>query len=187
MKTIVAIVIGLMSFSMAQAQVCNQNAQDCSELWVGSIQRYEATLRANPIFMRDGVPGYTQEFQKYTQSWKNCSTWLCRNRTTQGWHDKVMWMMMDYEAKQKQQSKVTSAVPADKWADQCVVAAKPNVVTYSDMSAANKVGGVSENVGYKVSQTNGGKYVGLTNSQDGKFVGWAKKSELQMQDLRNCN
>lgn len=186
MKKILTFVFGLMFFAAAQAQVCNQNTQDCSELWVGSIKRYEGFLRTNPVFMKDGVPYYTQEFQKYTESWNNCSTWLCRNRATQGWHDKVMKIMMDFDSKLKQQGKVNAVAPTDKWSDQCVVAKNPKVSAYTDMSGNSKAGEVSEYIGYKVTKTSN-EYVGLTNSQNGRFSGWAKKAELEMQDMRNCN
>lgn len=185
MKKIFVIVFGLTIFSAAQA--CNLNTQNCGELWNGSIQRYSMTLKANPIFMRDGLEAYKQEYQRYAQRYDNCTTFLCQNRATNAWHDYLLKTMMDYDYRLKSQGQASAKAVNDKWADQCVVAAKPNVAAYSDMSASSKVSSVSEYTGYKVSQTNGSQYVALTNSQDGKFVGWAKKSELQMQDLRNCN
>ena len=64
---------------------------------------------------------------------------------------------------------------------------KANVInTYSDESGSTRIG-VLPDTAFNVTKTNGGQLVGLTNAENKKFVGWVKKSDLQMQELRNCN
>lgn len=98
----------------------------------------------------------------------------------------VAQLTLNYGIDNKPAAVAAPAPVQDKWAGQCVAAAKPGVNAYVDQSGASKAGAVSEYIGYTVTQT-ADKLVGLKVAESGKFVGWAKKSELQMQDLRNCN
>lgn len=183
MKEIFAFAIGLTFFSWAQA--CDWDRQDCSNEILGRAKPKLDWLRQNPDFMQKHWAEIQNKSANTDANVKYCKTMRCINQTYNDFAGRIEWYYMEYTKKPAQQP--AQKTPADKWAEQCVVAAKPNVAAYSDMAATTKNGSVSEYTGYKVSQTNGSQYVGLTNSQDGKFVGWVKKSDLQMQDLRNCN
>lgn len=89
-----------------------------------------------------------------------------------------------------------STSAADEWANQCVIGKAAVVRTYSDANGVEQIGTLPDKA-FSVGKTNGGQLVGLVTVPDydkpdpsaaaGKFVGWVKKSELQQQDLRNCN
>lgn len=105
MKKLFAPLVVLMLFSSGQAHACNLNTQNCAELWNASIQRYSAMLKANPVFMRDGLATYQQEYQRYSQRFDNCTTHLCQNRATNAWHDYLLKTMMDYDYRLKSQGR----------------------------------------------------------------------------------
>lgn len=90
------------------------------------------------------------------------------------------------EANQKLAPKTTVD---DKYADQCVAVTKADVPKYSDGTGTKQTGTVTQYRTYSVTQVNGGKLIGLTSlsDDDRKFVGWVKKTDVIMQDLRNCN
>ena len=181
-------------FMSMNAFACNINTQNCAELWNPSIQRYSAMLKANPVFMNEGLESYKKEYQRYSQRWDNCTTIRCQNHATNDWHDYLLKIMMEYDSKLKHQTKTTAI--KDKWADQCVIGKNMKVLVYKDVDGTQAIGELG-NDAYSVSHTNGGKLVGLKTVPDytqsnpdanaGKFIGWVKKANLDMQDLRNCN
>ena len=182
MKKILTFVFGLMFFSAAQA--CNWDRQDCSDEILGKAIPKLNWLKQQPGFNEK----HGQEIQDVARQTdinaRTCNSPRGCNTIYNNFAGRIDLYYYQYQrqAKAAQQP----ATQADKWSDQCVIAKSPKVFAYTDMSCNAKVGDVSEYIGYKVTKTSG-EFVGLTNSQNGKFTGWAKKAELQMQDMRNCN
>lgn len=185
MKKLVAVLASLLLGNVALA--CNMDVENCVDYLTPTIMKYNGELKNTPAFMNDenARNAWQQRTDAFKQKVDMCSTQKCVNQKFLDYHNYVVNLAKKYIYEVPKQAKAQPAVN-DKWADQCVVAARPNVVAYSDMSTSSKVGNVSEYNAYKVSRTSG-QYVGLVNAENGKFVGWAKKAELQMQDLRNCN
>lgn len=185
MKRLIAIIAGSMFFTAAHA--CNWDRQDCSDQILGEAVPKLNWLRQQPGFNEK----HGKEIEnKARQTDINAKTCNSRRGCNQVYNDfagliNIYYYQYQREQKATQQAEAPKAL-ADKWAGQCVVAAKSGVVAYVDQSGASKTGPISEYIGYTVTQT-ADKFVGLKVAESGKFVGWAKKSELQMQDLRNCN
>ncbi len=197
MKKLFAALCGLLSVTAAQA--CNWNAENCTFEMLNNIQRQIANLKQNPKFMQEKFAELQAKAQYIDRKTASCSNWKCSNDTMSEFNTYVAQLTLNYGIANKP-AVAPAPAPApvqDKWSGQCVIAAKSGVVAYVDQSASNKAAGLNENQAYSVTQANGGKYVGLATVPDyskpnpdagaGKFVGWVKKSDLQMQDLRNCN
>lgn len=182
MKKIFSIVFGLMFFSAAQA--CNWDRQDCSDEIIGKAVPKLNWLKQQPGFNEQHGKEIENLARQTDINARTCNSARGCNTIYNNFAGRIELYYSQYQrqAKMAQQP----AAPADKWSNQCVVAKKPKVVAYSDLSGAIKAGEVSEYIGYKVSKTSN-EYVGLTNSENGKFTGWAKKAELELQDMRNCN
>lgn len=193
MKKLFAFVFGL--FAMTSVYACNFDVQNCVDLLTPDIVKYNGELKNNAAFMNDSnaVNAWQARTDAFKQKVDMCATNKCVNQKFLDYHNYVVGLVNKYRPLVKQQAstQVVSMTPAastDKWADQCVVGKNPKVFAYTGEDGAVKTAiHISEYTGYKVTQANGGKLVALTNSENGQFTGWVKKSELQMQDLRNCN
>lgn len=185
MKKIFAVLIGLMLSSAAFA--CNSNTENCSFNTLEASKRYVEKLMKIPGFVGSKDHNDLVDRAKYTDGKiASCSNWKCVNQTAMGYLNFVSVMERDYVATPAKATAAPVAVAVqDKWADQCVYVEKANVAKFNDGAGAQQAGVLKQYSTYTVAQVNGGKLVGL--GTDGKFVGWAKKTELQMQDLRNCN
>lgn len=184
MKKLLAALCGLLFVTAAQA--CNWNAENCTFEMLNNIQRQIGNLKQNPKFMQEKFAELQAKAQYIDRKTASCSNWKCSNDTMSEFNTYVAQLTLNYGIANKPAVAPAPAPVQDKWAGQCVLAAKPGVNAYVDQSGTSKAGAVSEYIGYTVTQT-ADKLVGLKVAESGKFVGWAKKSELQMQDLRNCN
>lgn len=186
MKKIFAVLIGLMLSSAAFA--CNSNTENCSFSPLNTAKGFVEDLMKIPGFVGSKEHNDLMDRAKYTDGKiSSCSNWKCVNQTATGYMAFVSVMKQNYIAKQ---TKTTAAAPVavavqDKWAEQCVYVEKANVAKFNDGTGAQQAGVFKQYSTYTVAQVNGGKLVGL--GTDGKLVGWAKKTDLLMQDLRNCN
>lgn len=192
MKHLLAALCGLISVTAAQA--CDWDRQDCSDEILGQAKPKLEWLKQNPDFMQKHWNEVQRKANNTDINSKTCNSRRACNQVYGDFAGLITLYYMEYK------NKPTVVAPApvqDKWAGQCVIVAKTGATAYVDQSATNKAAGLNENLAYTVTQTNGGKYVGLATVPDyskpnpdagaGKFVGWVKKSDLQMQDLRNCN
>lgn len=184
MKHLLAALCGLLSITAAQA--CNWTGENCSFSIYEEANRQVGNLKQNPKFMQEKFAELQAKAQYIDRKAASCSNWKCANDTAFEYSSYVSKLSLAYMNTNKPAAVAAPALVQDKWSGQCVVAAKPGVSAYVDQSGASKAGAVSEYIGYTVTQS-ADKYVGLKVAESGKFVGWAKKSELQMQDLRNCN
>lgn len=195
MKKIFVVLSGMLCVTAAQA--CNWNAENCTFEMLNNIQRQINNLKQNPKFMQEKFAELQAKAQYIDRKKASCSSWKCSNDTMSEFNTYVAQLTLSYMNTSKPAAAAAPAPVQDKWSGQCVIVAKSGATVYVDQSATNKAAGLNENLAYTVSQTNGGKYVGLATVPDyskpnpdagaGKFVGWVKKSDLQMQDLRNCN
>lgn len=167
----------------ATAFACNWDRQNCTESILKDVPQQLAALKQNQEFMQK----YGQEVQfkaQYTdQQARTCNSNRACNTVYNNFAGWVYLHYMNYVKKPQQQA--AKSVP-DDWASQCVIGKGAGAI-YSDATGVVKTAKVSDYGPYNVTQTNGGALVGLTDAESNKFVGWAKKAELQMQDLRNCN
>lgn len=184
MKKLLVVLCGLLSVTAAQA--CNWSAENCSLRIYEEASRQVGNLKQNPKFMQEKFAELQAKAQYIDRKAASCSNWKCVNDTAFEYSSYVSKLTLNYMNTSKPAAVAAPAPVQDKWSGQCVVAAKPGVNAYVDQSGASKAGAVSEYIGYTVTQT-ADKYVGLKVAESGKVIGWAKKSELQMQDLRNCN
>lgn len=197
MKYLLAALCGLLSITAAQA--CNWNAENCTFEMLNNIQRQINNLKQNPKFMQEKFAELQAKAQYIDRKTASCSSWKCSNDTMSEFNTYVAQLTLNYGIASKP-AVVAAPAPApvqDKWSGQCVIVAKSGATVYVDQSATNKAAALNENLAYTVTQANGGKYVGLATVPDyskpnpdagaGRFVGWVKKSDLQMQDLRNCS
>lgn len=193
-------------FVSMSAFACDWDRQDCSNKILGEFKQ-----RINPL-LQD--PEFVQRYQKrlkeldfkaqYTDNRvRNCNNYRCMNQAYNEFAIEAYLLQVDYK-KYKTSGKQTSPVSQvnqtstikDKWADQCVIGKNMKVLVYKDVDGTQAIGELG-NDAYSVSHTNGGKLVGLKTVPDytqsnpdanaGKFIGWVKKANLDMQDLRNCN
>lgn len=193
MKHLLAALCGLLSVTVAQA--CNWTGENCSFSIYEEAARQIGNLKQNPKFMQEKNAELQAKAQYIDRKAASCSNWKCVNDTAFEFSSYVSKLTLAYMNTSKP---VAAPAPIqDKWSGQCVMVAKTGATAYMDQSATTKVAGFNDNLAYTVSQANGGSYVGLTTVPDyskpnpdagaGKFAGWVKKSDLQMQDLRNCN
>lgn len=177
-------------FLATAAQACNMNVENCSGVFIPEINQYDSELGKNPEWQRNPDQEVVAKLERYRANGKACGTNKCINDWLFAYVNLIRTTTYKYRelAKNKAQVAATVRAPSDKWTDQCVAGKKPNVFAYADESGGVKTAViVSEYTGYKVAKANGGQLVALSNSETGQLIGWAKKSELQMQDLRNCN
>lgn len=184
MKKLFALLIGLVTFSAAQA--CNWNGENCSFSIYNEASRQVGNLKQNPKFMQEKYDELMTKAQYIDRKSASCSNWKCVNDTAFEYSTYVSKLSLAYMNTSKPVAVAAPAPIQDKWSGQCVVAAKPGVNAYLDQTGNSKLGDVSEYIGYTVTQS-ADKFVALKVAETGKFVGWSKKSDLQMQDLRNCN
>lgn len=186
MKKLLALVAGLLLLPMAEA--CNMDVQNCIDFFTPDIMKYNNELKGNAVFKNDAAAwnAWQNKTQEFKQRVELCSTNKCTNQAFLTYHNYVINLVKKYRPLAEAQAAPAKA--ADKWADQCVVGAKPNVYAYADENGVTKTSvKVSEYTGYKVTKARGGPLVALVDTSSGQAVGWAKKAELQLQDLRNCN
>ena len=186
MKRIFIMVVGFLLSSSAFA--CNWDRQICSELILKDVPQQLNALNQIPEF----VQKYGNEVQfkaRYTdQMARSCNSYRACN---QYYSNFAGWVYIHYVhyIKKPQQGNMqvaNSNQVRDKWTDQCVIW-KANVIkTYADDAATKQIGTLQDTA-FFVTKTNGSNYVGLTNAENKKFVGWVKKTDLQMQELCNCN
>lgn len=185
MKKLIAVLGGLLLGNAALA--CNMDRDNCADIMLPELKRYSDELAANPNWKKNAVPADVASIKRYQDRLDMCTTNKCVNETLFYFTNQMRGLAGKY----RQVAAPTKVVPAqiqDKWTDQCVAGKKPNVFAYSDEGGAAKTNvKVYEAAGYKVTKANGGQLVGLVDSENNQFIGWAKKSELQMLDLRNCN
>lgn len=194
MKKISVLLLGLSAIPVAQA--CNWNAENCTYYMQEEVQRQIGALKQNPKFMQEKFGELQQMAQRIDRKTASCSSWRCTNDAWSEFNNYVSQLTLNYVINKPKASPVAPAAPTDKWANQCVVGKTVKAPIYRDAEGIQAIGNLDYSA-YAVSQTNGGKLVGLKSVPDygqpnpeanaGKFIGWVKKADLQMQDLRNCN
>lgn len=193
--SIIGVLVGM--FISLSTYACNWDRQNCADNILKDVPQQLGELYKNPQFMQkfgNEVQFKAQYTDKRIQS---CAT----NRAcNQAYADFAGWIYLNhlhYVKKPQQQTQmVQSSKINDQWTDQCVVGKNMKVLIYNDPSGAKVIGELGETA-YQVSQVNGGKLVGLKTVPDynlpdpnvgaGRFIGWVKKANLDMLDLRNCN
>lgn len=185
MKNIFAVLIGLMLSSSAFA--CMWTTENCSFEVLNEASGHVQDLKQNQRFMESGKFDELANKAKYADGkMKSCSNWLCVNNAAVAYLSYVKQLKRDYPSMPVKTTAAPVAVAVqDKWAEQCVYVEKANVAKFNDGAGTQQAGVLKQYSTYMVTQVNGGKLVGL--GTDGKLVGWAKKTDLLMQDLRNCN
>jgi len=194
MKKLIAVLGGLLLGNFALA--CNMDRDNCADVMLPELKRYSDELAANPNWKKNADPADAASIKRYQSRLDMCSTNKCVNETLFYFTNQMRGLAGKY----RQAAAPTKVVPAqiqDKWSDQCVVINKANAPLYSDSNGQQQTGKFNLYVAYSVTKTTGGQLVGLTTVPDydkpdpmagaGKFAGWARKSDLEMQDLRNCN
>ena len=186
---VMSMLVGM--FMSLSAYACNWDRQNCGDVILKDVPQQLTDLYRNPQFMQKYGNEVQYKVQNIDNRIKNCGTQRACN---QAYGDFAGWVYIQHQnyvknpQRNNQQQVQLAQAPktADKWTDQCVIG-KANVInTYSDESGSTRIG-VLPDTAFNVTKTNGGQLVGLTNAENKKFVGWVKKSDLQMQELRNCN
>lgn len=167
----------------AGAFACNWDRQDCTNVILKDTPAQLEALRQNPEFMKKygtEVQRKVQHTESLAKSSNSSRAYNTAYNNFAGW---VNLQYIDYIKKPAQMATTT-----DKWANQCVIGKNNNVFVYSDDTGVVRTSAkVSAFAGYKVTRANGKDLVGLTDAEEGTFIGYAKKAELEMQDQRNCN
>ena len=183
MKKMLFAVLGLTLSAAAFA--CNWDRQNCTNEILKDTPAQLEALKQNQEFMRTQGQNIQTKIAVTESRAKSSNSMRAYNST---YNDFAGWVYLNYQNYVKKPQQQAAKPVEDKWADQCVVGKNNNVFAYSDdtgvVRTSTKISGVAP---YRVSRVNGGKLVGLTDAEDGKFIGYAKKAELEMQDLRNCN
>jgi len=195
MKHLLAALCGLLSISAAQA--CNWTGENCSFSIYEEASRQVGNLKQNPKFMQEKFNELMEKAKYIDRKAASCSNWKCVNDTAFEYSSYVSKLTLAYMNTSKPAAVAAPAPVQDKWSGQCVIAKRAGISAFVDQSATAKINTFNANATWTVTTANGGDYVGISTVPDydkpdpnagaGKFVGWVKKSDLQMQDLRNCN
>lgn len=184
MKKVVFVVCGLLLGNAAMA--CNMDVQDCTDFLSPDIVKYNNELKKNQAFQKDGAA--VKDWQNRTQSFKqkvdSCSTNKCVNQKFLDYHRYVIGLVKTYRPLAEQKTAAKPAVKSnDPWMDQCVIGKKAETQVYLDEHRLSMFGG--RRIVNTVIQATG-EMVAFMDKETGSRV-WAKKEDLEMQDLRNCN
>ena len=207
---LITILFSISVFAGTTGDYCSQQQTGIARnnCWNSSI-RIQNNIIRNTYMELMALPNYPAERKEFIQQnqveWENnvntqCTTNQCFSNALISRSISLLGELKQYKNKQ------TAAVPAaavsavnksaDKWIDQCVIA-KGNAVIYTEQNGTVKKGIMPQTTAFSVSVANGNDLVGIKTVPDwnadnpeanaNKFVGYVKKSELEMQDLRNCN
>jgi hypothetical protein len=202
MKKVFAVLIGSFISSVAMA-ACNWNAENCVFDELEHTNKIIAEMLQNPAYVAEKHNSVVEKAQYTDRKVKSCGGWKCYNDAISQYNVFVGGIHNFYGRRNGVFPQAAAAAPAqkpvnDKWADQCVIGKQKvkTIMVYRDAEGTQTVGELGGSA-YTVSNVNGGKLVGVKTVPDyskpnpdagaGKFVGWVKKSELDMQELRNCN
>lgn len=193
MKKIIVVFCGLLLGNAAMA--CNMDRDNCADTMLPELKRYADELSANPKWQKNADPTDVAKVKRYKERLDMCSTNKCVNETLFYYTNEMRGLASKYR-QATASVKPAPAAQQDIWENQCVYVPKANVARYWDPRGSEEFGVLRQYAVYLVSQTDK-IYVNLKqtpndvqaypNEGKGSWIGWVKKSDLEMQDLRNCN
>ena len=185
MKKTMMLLFGL--FLSGAALACNMDRQDCSGLMIPELQRYADELSNNKAWQTGADPKDVAKVKRYGERLNNCADYKCSNQVLFYYTNEMRGLASKY--RQSTAPKQKAVAREDSWKGQCVYVPNANITKYYDPRGNDASGVVKGGVYMTTRSSDSGDYIDVVTIPDegSSWVGWVKKVDLEIQDLRNCN